>query len=62
MSTMSDYTSEGAVPVEDAAVPNPPTVNELLDEKARENPEQFEPGTKRMLSPDAAVEGDNGGA
>lgn len=34
-SRMSDDTSEGAVPVEDAAVDDPPTVDEVLDEQRR---------------------------
>lgn len=34
-SIMSDYTSEGAVPVEDAAVDDPPTVDEVLEEQRR---------------------------
>lgn len=32
---MSDYTSEGAVPIEDAAVDDPPTVDEVLEEQRR---------------------------
>jgi hypothetical protein len=32
---MSDYTGEGAIPVEDAAVDDPPTVDEVLAEAAR---------------------------
>jgi hypothetical protein len=32
---MSDYTSEGAVPVDDAAVADPPTVDEVLEEQRR---------------------------
>lgn len=34
---MTDYTSEGAVPVEDAAVDDPPTVDEVLAEQRRRN-------------------------
>lgn len=30
---MSDYTEGGAVPVEDAAIPDPPTVDEVLAER-----------------------------
>lgn len=30
---MTDYTSEGAVPIEDAAVEDPPTVDEVLEEQ-----------------------------
>lgn len=32
---MTDYTSEGAVPIEDAAVEDPPTVDEVLEEQRR---------------------------
>lgn len=32
---MTDYTSEGAVPIEDAAVDDPPTVDEVLEEQRR---------------------------
>lgn len=37
---MSDYTSDGAVPVDDAAIDEPPTVDEVLEEQRREHPEQ----------------------
>ena len=37
---MSDYTAEGAVPVEDASAPNPPTVDELMAAQERDDPEQ----------------------
>lgn len=37
---MSDYTENGAVPVEDAAVPEPPTVDEVRKRQAEEFPEQ----------------------
>lgn len=30
---MSDWSEEGAVPVDDAAVPNPPTVDEVMEEQ-----------------------------
>lgn len=32
---MTDYTSDGAVPAEDAAVEHPPTVDEVLEEQRR---------------------------
>lgn len=32
---MTDYTSDGAVPVEDSAVDDPPTVDEVLEEQRR---------------------------
>ena len=32
---MSDYSESGAQPVEDAAVPDPPTIDEVLAERER---------------------------
>ncbi len=32
---MSDWSEQGAIPVEDAAVPNPPTVDEVMEEQRR---------------------------
>jgi hypothetical protein len=40
MGAMTDYSEQGAVPVEDAAVADPPTVDEVLEEQRREHPEQ----------------------
>ena len=37
---MSDYSEQGAVPVEDAAVADPPTVDEVLERQRVEHPEQ----------------------
>ena len=37
---MSDYSEQGAVPVEDAAVSDPPTVDEVLERQRVEHPEQ----------------------
>jgi hypothetical protein len=37
---MSDYSEEGALPVEDAATDDPPTVDEVLEEQRREYPDQ----------------------
>jgi len=37
---MSDYSEAGAVPVEDAATADPPTVDEVLERQQREYPEQ----------------------
>lgn len=37
---MSDYTEHGSVPIEDAAVEDPPTVDEVLERQRREYPEQ----------------------
>ena len=40
---MTDYTAHGAVPVEDAATDDPPTVDEVADEQRRVHPEQVVP-------------------
>jgi hypothetical protein len=37
---MTDYSEHGAVPVEDAAVHDPPTVDEILERQAERYPEQ----------------------
>jgi hypothetical protein len=37
---MSDYSEAGAVPVEDAATDDPPTVDEVLERQRREHPDQ----------------------
>lgn len=37
---MSDYSEQGAVPVEDAVVEDPPTVDEVLEQQRQEYPEQ----------------------
>jgi hypothetical protein len=37
---MTDYSERGAVPVEDAAVQHPPTVDEVLERQAEKFPEQ----------------------
>ena len=37
---MTDSTHDGAVPVDDAAVPDPPTVDEVRERQAAEFPEQ----------------------
>lgn len=46
---MTDYTAEGAVPAEGAAVDDPPTVDEVLEEQAEQYPEQA--ATSTMQSP-----------
>jgi hypothetical protein len=58
---MTDYSSDGAIPVEDAAVDDPPTVDEVAERQRREYPEQ---AATAMHGPsaDAPVEGDGGGA
>ena len=53
---MTDYSEQGAVPVEDAAVEDPPTVDEVLARQREEHPEQdrtamyHAPITERELS------------
>lgn len=37
---MSDYSEEGAVRAEDAAVDHPPTVDEVLERQRAEHPDQ----------------------
>jgi hypothetical protein len=37
---MTDYSEQGAVPVEDAVVDDPPTEDEVRDAQDREYPEQ----------------------
>jgi hypothetical protein len=61
---MSDYSEQGAVPVEDAAVADPPTLEEVVDRQRREHPDQVRPATTKPvpLPVDAPVDGDNGGA
>lgn len=42
---MSDYSEHGAIPVEDAATDDPPTVDEVLERQRKEHPEQAETST-----------------
>ena len=42
---MSDYSEQGAVPVEEAAVENPPTVKEMLERRRTAHPEQAQTST-----------------
>ena len=37
---VTDYSEQGTVPVEDAAVDDPPTVDEVLERQRVEHPEQ----------------------
>ena len=57
---MTDYSEQGAVPVEDAAVPDPPTVDELLEEREAEEAEAQgspPPGDGPGPDPDDAAAG-----
>ena len=44
---MSDWSEQGAVPVEDAAVEDPPTVDEVLERQRVEYPEQAATSTQQ---------------
>jgi hypothetical protein len=44
---MTDYSEHGAVPVEDAAVADPPTVDEVLEEQRARYPEQARTSTQQ---------------
>jgi hypothetical protein len=37
---MSDYSEQGAVPIEDAATDDPPTVDEVIERQRKEHPDQ----------------------
>jgi hypothetical protein len=54
---MTDYTERGAAPVEDAAVDDPPTVDEVLERQREEFPEQAATST---MQPDARDTGSSG--
>lgn len=47
---MTDYTAEGAVPAEGAAVDDPPTVDEVLEAQAEQYPEQAATSTMQPPS------------
>lgn len=55
---MTDYSEQGAVPVEDAAVEDPPTVDEVLERQREEYPEQAATSTQQ---PEGEPEPDLGG-
>ncbi len=42
---MTDYSEHGAIPVEDAATDDPPTVDEVIERQRREYPEQARTST-----------------
>lgn len=44
---MSDYSEQGAIPVEDAAVDDPPTVEEVLERQRAEHPDQAESSSQQ---------------
>ena len=47
---MSDYSERGAVPVEDAAVEDPPTVDEVLERQRIEHPDQASTSTMQAAA------------
>ena len=47
---MTDYSEHGAIPIEDAATDDPPTVDEVQDEQRRRYPEQ---AATSSLNPDS---------
>ena len=59
---MSDYTANGAIPVEDAAVDDPPTVDEVLERQRIEDPGQYDPSMQHPAPADAFTRGDVDGA
>jgi len=58
---MTDYSEQGAVPVDDASVIDPPTVDEVAERQRREYPEQAATA-RRPFPPNAPLRGDRGGA
>lgn len=47
---MTDYSEQGAIPVEDAAVEDPPTVDEVMEAQREEYPEQAATSTMQPPS------------
>jgi hypothetical protein len=58
---MTDYSERGAVPIEDAAVADPPTVDEVLEQQRREHPEQASTSTMNRSATEAAATEEAGG-
>ena len=57
---MTDYTEHGTIPVEDAAVDDPPTVDEVIERQRAEYPDQAASavhGSPAMARPGAMREG-----
>ena len=60
---MSDYSERGAAPVEDAAVDDPPTVDEVLERQRIEYPDQaltstMQPASTREVAATASAGGE----
>jgi hypothetical protein len=47
---MSDYSESGAIPVEDAAVEHPPTIDDVIQQQRREYPEQAATSTRQPIA------------
>jgi hypothetical protein len=59
---MSDYSEQGAVPIEDAATEHPPTVDEVLEQQRREHPDQARTAMNNPpMSPEEQATVDAGG-
>jgi hypothetical protein len=66
---MSDYSEQGAIPAEDAAVEDPPTVDEVMEAQREDLPEQAATSTmcrpsggdEEPLTDEAAQEHERGG-
>jgi hypothetical protein len=59
---VSDYSEQGAVPVEDAAVDDPPTVDEVIEQQRIDHPEQAATSTLTSgLTEEEAAAEDAGG-
>jgi hypothetical protein len=52
---MTDYGEQGATPVDDAAVDDPPTVDEVMEAQRRQHPEQA--ATSTLAAPHASPRG-----
>jgi hypothetical protein len=53
---MTDYTSQGAAPVDDAATDDPPTVDEVRERQERDHPEQARERDRGAGSPGLSVD------
>ena len=60
---MTDYTSEGAAPVDDAAVEDPPTVDETLEKQRRRDdlPDPSDDPAHQQVVDDDADDADDAG-
>jgi hypothetical protein len=56
---VTDYSGQGAVPVDDAAVDEPPTVDQVLERQRQEHPEQAASAWKRHDDDDKQDEPDD---